>query len=1247
MPKAIRQENLYGAEDWSIVYSSFKNAEFISYDFDTLRQSMVIYMQTNYPEEYNDYIQNSEFIALLDLVAYVGQNLAFRMDLNARENILDTAEKRESVLRIARMLSYKPKRVRPAQGFLKVVSAVSSDQIIDSTGINLSNKTIQWGSDPSELEYERFVRVMNAAFNDNNKFGNPVKRATNGTNGTMYEIYNFNNTNSIVNFPIPSIVDGFSLNFDLVPVDIDTAGIISQVEPDYNNSFSVMYRNDGKGVGSTKTGFFFLAKQGYISSTIQTMTSPVANAVIDIPMTDNVSEEDFYVQTLDDNGSVIKTWSRVSNLDFSNIVVNEYGSANKDLYEVLYSDADITSIKFGDGTFTNVPTGNIRIWYRTAENNFIRVKSGEISNVTFDITYRNAANQTHVLSLTMELQDNMVTGLPSESIDEIKRNAPEAFYSKNRMVTADDYNGFLPTLNNDVLVLKAENRTFSGHSRYVDLKDPTGKNRPLMEFADDGYLYREESVTNTFVPDDSTRRTVDFLDEYIESKLSNVGLLNFYYGKLNLTSVAGDAALNYFPTVNLGKTIYYTTLTNTIGKDDIFNTLTVDHANTDDPYDNFDIDGGMLMINNELFSYSRLTGNNFSISGTLLRNVRIIGTTGQFSCNSATLIQNQIVTVTGGRFLSGSIANYNNSYKKYYIIETNGSTTFRLSETLSGPPVNTTESSGAIYSTPTFIGVQREFQSPENSTSARHAAGSRVYKVLDYRWRVAYNDANSSNGYISESYTNPTPVKLGFTTGGELRSLRPGSIIRLQTIDGVNRWVNVYDIKGDGLGIENIDYSYTGLLVNGMGTVEISKSITSKDLIKEILPPFTRIFDDITRAIIIDRLNAGNSSDFALKFDNLTPRWIIIDKTVDLESEWNRTSDDNEWLIALTRDGAGWKITIRQLDYIFGSDELIRFYNINWTPTFNNSFKSISKDKITLLDMDTNNKIKESKSYRISGYYVYDDGYTDNSKIKVTPLDLDNDFLPDDPEHFISLVRDSRLNLINYDEGDFSYLVPVEVSTPESVVKVVPGINSVPFKWEHYVDIDQSLDPSLTNIIDVYVLTKSYNDDYTSWKKIGDKNISAPLPQTSEELRNSFAGLLSYKMMTDEIIFHPVKFKPLFGNLAEKEFQAQFKVVKNSKSKLTDSEIKSKVITAIDNFFTPGNFNFGEIFYFTELAAYIHTSLSSDLSSVVIVPISQDSKFGTLFQIQPDRNEVVTSVATVNDIIVISEITDSNIRIGR
>jgi hypothetical protein len=1156
MPKAIRQENLYGAEDWSMVYSSFKNAEFTSYDFDTLRDSMVNYMQVNYPEEFNDYIQSSEFIALLDLVAYVGQNLAFRMDLNARENILDTAEKRESVLRIARMLSYKPKRVRPAQGFLKVTSVITTDQIIDSTGANLANKTVQWGSDTSELEYERFVRILNAALSDNNKFGTPVKRSVNSDNSNIFEIYQFNNTNLITNYPINAVVDGIDLNFDLLPIDIDKEGYITQTEPDYENAFSLMYRNDGKGVGSTKTGFFFLSKQGFISSTIEYMSTPVANAVIDLPQTGNISEEDYFVQTVDEYGTVLKTWTKVSNLDFSNIVVNDQNGVSKDLYEVIYSDNDITSIKFGDGTFTNVPTGYIRIWYRSAENNFIKVRAGEINNVTFDITYTNASNQTQTLSMVLELQDNMVTGLPAETLDEIKQNAPEAFYSKNRMVTGDDYNGFLPTLNNDVLIMKAENRTFSGHSRNVDLADPTGKSRPLVEFADDGYLYSDEYNKNFYIADDNNRRSVDLLDEYIENKLSDIGLLNFYYGKLNLGTTADPTK---FSLVDLGKTTWYTTLQSSIDSTAV--RIKANGINTNNPYDQFSTTGGMIQIDNELCTY------------------------------------------TGVEINSGD--------NEYF-----------------------------------FIGVSRAQQ---GTTAVAHTASATIYNVYDYRWQSAYSDATGTNGYISESNNDITPQKLGFTTSGPLRNIRPGSFVKFEDNTGTATWATILDIKGDGLGLEDgqDDSLYTGLLANGMGPVEINKVITDEQLIKSIIPSFTRVFDETTRNVLIEKLEDKKS--FALKFDNQTPRWVVIPSsvTIDVDSDFNSSNDSTAWVIYVKRETTGWTVTIRQLDYIFGSEELIRFYNINFAPTFNPSFQSISNDTISIIGLNEDNKLEDKQTYRISGYYVYDDGYTDNSKVKVTPIDLDNDFLPDDPRHFLNIVGTNTIKLANYNEGDFTYLVPDATATGDAIIDTVPGVTNQPFKWNHKVSADQTLNPSLTNIVDVYVLTKSYNEDYTVWKRKNNSKVSPPLPPTTEELRGNFAGLLSYKMMTDEIIFHPVKFKPLFGTLAESEFQAQFKVVKSPKSKLTDSEVKSKVIAAVDKFFTPGNFGFGEIFYFTELAAYIHTSLSTDLNSVVIVPISTASKFGTLFQIQPDRNEVVTSVASVNDIIVINEITDSNIRIGK
>jgi hypothetical protein len=1167
MPKAIRQDNLYGAEDWSIIYTSFKNAEFVSYDFDTLRDSMLNYMQVNYPEEFNDYTQNSEFIALLDLVAYVGQNLAFRMDLNARENILDTAEKRESVLRIARMLSYKPKRIRAAQGLLKVTSVQTSEQILDSTGQSLANKVVMWGSDPSELEYERFIRIINSAFADNNKFGTPVKRSVNTDNANIFEIYNFNNVNLITNYPVGVAADGANLNFDLLPVDINTDGFIDQSEPDFNNAFSILYRNDGRGTGSTKTGFFVFAKQGFISSNVQYISDPAANIVVNLDQTANATEDDYFVQTVDETGAVIKSWTRVPNLDFNNITLNDLTGSNKDLYEVIYSDNDVTSIKFGDGTFSNVPTGFIRVWYRNAENQFIKVKPQDITSVDFEIQYVNADNQTHTLLMSLQLQDNMVTGIPAETVDEIKNNAPEAFYSKNRMVTGDDYNGLLPTLNNDVLIMKAENRTFSGHSRYVDLKDPTGRNRPLIEFADDGYFYRTEYQRNIFIPDDPARRTVDLLDEFIENKLNDIALVNFYYGKLNLLD-ATDTKL--FPLVKLGKTTHSTTLSVAIPATGQITTITVANiAIATDPYNGFDANGGLLQIDNELFTYDSVT---------------------------------------------------------------------------------------TVGVTHTFNSVRRAAQ---RSTAAAHSVGTSVFKVLDYRWRVAYNDLNSSNGFISESNANESPVKVGYTTAGPLRIVRPGSFIKFEYGPGDEyRWAAVLDIKGDGLGIQDENYDYTGLLVNGMGPIEINRSVTDTlDVLPEeddpttyrlasIIPAFPRVFDDNSRVQLLDLLE--NKQSFAIKFNNLEPKWEVITDAIDLYSDFDTASTETNWLMALDyRNNEGYILTLRQLDYVFGSEELLRFYNINFAASFNPGFKPLSDDTIKILTLNSSNKLAEQQSYRISGYYVYDDGYTDSSKVKVTPLDVDNDFLPDDPMHFINLVNSDTVKFVHYDEGDFTYLVPDQTAAAGDVVQTLSGTTNLAFKWHHKVDIDQTLDPSLTNIIDVYVLTKTYNDDFQIWKKKNNATLSMPLPPTTEEIRGNFRDLLSYKMMTDEVIFHPVKFKPLFGKLADIEFQAQLKVVKNPKSKLTDNEVKSKVIAAIDKFFTPGNFGFGETFYFTELAAYIHTSLNVDLNSVVLVPIGTESKFGTLFQIQPDRNEIVTSVATVNDVIVINEITDNNIRIGK
>ena len=120
MAQITRQQTLLVAEDWTKVYQSFRNADFKAYDYETLRKSMIDYLRLYYPEDFNDFIESSEYIALIDLIAFLGQNLAFRADLNARENFIDTAERRDSVLRLARLVNYRPQRNVPASGVLNI-----------------------------------------------------------------------------------------------------------------------------------------------------------------------------------------------------------------------------------------------------------------------------------------------------------------------------------------------------------------------------------------------------------------------------------------------------------------------------------------------------------------------------------------------------------------------------------------------------------------------------------------------------------------------------------------------------------------------------------------------------------------------------------------------------------------------------------------------------------------------------------------------------------------------------------------------------------------------------------------------------------------------------------------------------------------------------------------------------------------------------------------------------------------------
>ena len=133
--------------------------------------------------------------------------------------------------------------------------------------------------------------------------------------------------------------------------------------------------------------------------------------------------------------------------------------------------------------------------------------------------------------------------------------------------------------------------------------------------------------------------------------------------------------------------------------------------------------------------------------------------------------------------------------------------------------------------------------------------------------------------------------------------------------------------------------------------------------------------------------------------------------------------------------------------------------------------------------------------------------------------------------------------------------------------------------------------------------------------------------------------------MADHVAYIPVQFKYLFGSYAEAENQAVFKVIKKLGVGYSDSEIKTAVSTKVNEYFVIDNWDFGDTFYFSELAAYLHKELGDYISSIVIVPKVSTTidEFTNLLSISCALNEIFMAVTTSSDVKIITQLAQSEL----
>jgi hypothetical protein len=206
------------------------------------------------------------------------------------------------------------------------------------------------------------------------------------------------------------------------------------------------------------------------------------------------------------------------------------------------------------------------------------------------------------------------------------------------------------------------------------------------------------------------------------------------------------------------------------------------------------------------------------------------------------------------------------------------------------------------------------------------------------------------------------------------------------------------------------------------------------------------------------------------------------------------------------------------------------------------------------------------------------------------------------------------------------------------------GRQALYYQYRHNSPLTNRIDPGTTNIIDLYVVTQEYYTAYQNWLRDTTNTVLEPEEPSIDDLNTAYQNLQDYKMISDNIVLNSVVFKPLFGAKAAAELRATIKVIRAQGSTASTSEIKSSVIAQMNTYFSIDKWNFGDTFYFSELAAYLHRQLGTIISSVVLVPLDPQKAFGDLYEIRSQPNEIFANGATVDNVDVIEALTSTNLR---
>lgn len=215
-----------------------KDVKYLNKDFPQLKQALIDFAKTYYPNTYKDFSDASPGMMFIEMAAYVGDVLSYYIDYQFKESMLVNSEERKNIIDAARSMGYKMKPTAPSVTKLDVYILVPA-------------KLNQDGQMIPDLDYAQIIKPGMTTTSDNGTSfitNSPVDFTVDTKNDPLeVSVFQRNAAGQPEFFVLKKSVDAFSGRIVTKTVSVSTPVPFFKVYLDDTNVIEVLdvYDSDG------------------------------------------------------------------------------------------------------------------------------------------------------------------------------------------------------------------------------------------------------------------------------------------------------------------------------------------------------------------------------------------------------------------------------------------------------------------------------------------------------------------------------------------------------------------------------------------------------------------------------------------------------------------------------------------------------------------------------------------------------------------------------------------------------------------------------------------------------------------------------------------------------------------------------------------------------------------------------------------------------------------------------------------